>query len=100
MKHRLLNSLLFASVGLLSIGAPAFAEQVCIVSDPTGTPLNVRNSRNGEVIMTLSNGTEVRIDRRVGSSDDGRWVYIFESSGGQYRALGWVYREFISCYDR
>ena len=33
---------------------------VCIVSDPTGTPLNVRATPNGRIIGSLSNGTRVQ----------------------------------------
>ncbi len=69
-------------------------QQTCTITDPTGTPLNVRKSPNGRVIGTLENGSNVRI---VGSARDkkGRpWAKIRGDSG----ATGWISREFVSCY--
>lgn len=50
-----------------------------IVDDPTGTPLNVRNSPNGSINRTLSNGTVVwtnvtRSNKEFGY--DSQWVYV------------------------
>ena len=36
----------------------------CKVTDPTGTPLNVRSAPNGKIIGTLANGTLV-CDHRI-----------------------------------
>jgi hypothetical protein len=37
---------------------PAQAQAQCIVTDPTGTPLNVRTEpQHGEIIGTLKNGS-------------------------------------------
>lgn len=72
----------------------AFAQAACSVTDPTGTPLNVRTSPNGNVVGTLNNGAQVIIlDRasRTGKS----WVYV-----GRYEdhvPIGWVYRDYINC---
>lgn len=82
-----LLSLLFAT--------PAYA-QTCKVTDPTGTPLNVRAAVAGKIIGKLANGkvvyiTESRYD------DKGRpWVLIFDAKTDNY--IGWVFREFVSCY--
>ncbi len=53
---------------------------VCTVSDPTGTPLNIRATPNGRIIGSLSNGTRVQVGR--GSS--GRWRKVFTESGEGY----------------
>jgi uncharacterized protein YgiM (DUF1202 family) len=69
-------------------------KQTCTVTDPTGTPLNVRKSPNGRVIGAVENGSNVRI---VGSSKDNKgrpWAKIRGDSG----ATGWILREFVSCY--
>jgi Bacterial SH3 domain len=69
-------------------------QQTCTVTDPTGTPLNVRKSPNGRVIGAVENGSNVRI---VGSSKDNKgrpWAKIRGDSG----ATGWILREFVSCY--
>lgn len=89
-----LAAALLASLGLLG---PAFAQQNrCAVTDPTGTPLNIRETPNGEIIGRVSNGTGVRV---VNTSFDERgrpWVLI--RPRGSSQVVGWVYREFVSCY--
>ncbi|MBD2181133.1 SH3 domain-containing protein [Planktothrix sp. FACHB-1355] len=76
------------------------AESVCQVTDPTGTPLNVRDRPNGRIINTLRNGREVYI-QEISYDNKGRpWAKIGGYYNGQYRVWGWVIREFISCYNR
>lgn len=78
---------------LLLSAAPAQASSRCKVTDPTGTPLNVRRL-DGSVQGTLRNGQIVHI-LRSGHDNRGRpWVYVDYGHAGE----GWVYREFISCY--
>ncbi len=76
--------------------APAMAQARCMVTDPTGTPLNVRTSPWGKVIGTVPNGMVVRVIDSA-KDDKGRpWVYVRAYEGGA--PLGWVFREFVSCY--
>jgi hypothetical protein len=78
----------------LCLAAPALASDRCKVTDPTGTPLNVRDE-NKNIVGTIANGRTVRVLRN-GSDDNGKpWAYVATQGG---RPLGWVYREFISCY--
>ncbi len=75
-------------------GTPAFSTERCRVTDPTGTPLNVRDVRMG-IIGTIENDRIV-IVRRYG--EDARrkpWAFIETPEGDP---IGWVYREFISCF--
>lgn len=65
----------------------------CIVTDPTGTPLNVRSTPQGNIVGTLQNGSNVRV---VGTARDYKgqqWANVTSGS----RSLGWVIRRFISC---
>ncbi|MEQ8962104.1 MAG: SH3 domain-containing protein [Coleofasciculus sp. C2-GNP5-27] len=79
---------------------PVKAEMVCQVTDPTGSPLNVRDTPNGRVINALKNGREVYI-HEVAYDNQGRpWVNVGGYYQGEYRIWGWVFREFISCYER
>lgn len=67
----------------------------CRVSDPTGTPLNLRDT-NYRVIGSMKNGTIVRVLRN-GFDNSGRpWAFIMTPMGYQ----GWAYREYLSCYWR
>lgn len=58
-----MTRLVMAALALLvcvNLAAAAEGER-CKVTDPTGTPLNVRQSPNGKIIGTLANGTFVII---------------------------------------
>ncbi|WP_439574303.1 peptide-binding protein [Phreatobacter sp.] len=89
-----------AALGAALVAAssvPAAAQSPrCRVMDPTGTPLNVRDSPNGAIIGRLRNGLLVtRV--RDGEDERGRpWAYVTDRSTGE--PLGWVYREFIACF--
>jgi hypothetical protein len=93
-------SILAVSISTLVVMLPVNAEEVCQITDPTGTPLNVRTEPNGKVINALKNGREVYI-LETAYDDKGRpWAKVGGYDGGNYRIWGWVFREFISCYDR
>jgi hypothetical protein len=74
------------------------AGKVCRVTDPTGTPLNARLRPNGKVINRIRNGRSVFI-QSVASDDEGKpWVLVAIKNQGNYKILGYVLREFVSCY--
>src|SRR5262249_44413009 len=85
--------LAIALLVVLSTGI-ASAEE-CIVTDPTGTPLNVRNrpSQHAPIIGALNNGTTVSTGMSRGD-----WVHIVSQkvSGKS----GWVWHKFIDCPPR
>jgi len=67
----------------------------CRVMDPTGTPLNVRAAPQGRVVGRVPNGKLVQM---IETEDDSRgriWARVTEMDG---RPLGWVFREFVSCF--
>lgn len=70
--------------------------QTCKVTDPTGTPLNVRATPNGKIIDQVKNGTIVYVSEYDEDSKGRAWAMIFNAKNDKY--IGWVYREFISCY--
>jgi uncharacterized protein YgiM (DUF1202 family) len=73
---------------------PAVAEtETCVVTDPTGTALNVRKSPNGKVIGSIKNDKNVKI---LGISIDkkGRaWAKVRGNAG----STGWILRDFVTC---
>ena len=85
-----LATVLFAVIA----GAPAFSAERCRVTDPTGTPLNVRDVRMG-IIGTIENGRVVFIRRYGEDAHRKPWALIETPEGDP---IGWVYREFISCF--
>jgi hypothetical protein len=68
----------------------------CMVSDPTGTSLNVRATPQGSITGTIGNGAFVRIADTGDDSKGQPWAYIVGWEGGEQ--IGWVFREFVSCY--
>lgn len=81
MKNRILNSLLVVLLGSLTVELPVKAEQVCQVTDPTGIPLTVRDSPDGDVINALRNGREVYILETAYDEQGRPWAKI----AGYYR---------------
>src|SRR5438552_3189762 len=68
------------------------AGETCTVSDPTGTPLNVRLRPNGPIVGALHNETQVLMDlvKRV----QGRqWAKVIPLAGES----GWVFRDYLRC---
>ncbi len=100
MRNRLLKSLLVVLSGLLAVELPVKAERVCQVTDPTDSPLNVRDHPNGQIINALRNGREVYILEIAYDNQNRPWAKVGGYYEGEYRIWGWVFREFISCYER
>ena len=99
MKKKLLISLFVVLITWIAVELPVQAERVCKVTDPTGTPLNVRDRPNGNVINALKNGREVDIIETAHDEQNRVWVRVASYYEGKYIIWGWVIREFISCYD-
>lgn len=74
----------------------AQAQSRCKVTDPTGTPLNVRAAPQGAIAGKLANGVLVSILESANDAKGNPWVRIAKMSDNA--PLGWVLREFISCF--
>ncbi len=86
--RRLLLVLCFA---LFATGAWA---QYCTVTDPTGTPLNVRAYPNGPILGALHNGTTVQMLRTTVDSSGRPWAYVAPQGPGRN---GWVFGAYLTC---
>lgn len=88
-------------VGALALAAvlpsTALAQEVCKVTDPTGTPLNFRKTPNGKILGQIKNGTKVHIEDYAEADNGKLWVYVVNARTNQ--DYGWVIREFVSCYQ-
>lgn len=89
----------FSVVILIVAGVQVAKAEQCKVTDPTGTPLNVRASPNGKILQTVKNGTIVYEEQTAFDSKNRAWVQISRSTRNGRKILGWVFREFISCYS-
>ncbi len=76
-------------IALALLTASAAAHAGCVVTDPTGTPLNIRSAPNGSIIGTLRNGATVSIQATAYDRQGRLWANI---------GVGWVFREFVSCF--
>ena len=89
------KTLLAASFLSVLFIVPAQA-QTCKVTDPTSTQLNVRSSAAGKIIGKLANGKVVYIAEWDYDAKGQPWVLVFDAKTDKY--IGWVFREFVSCY--
>jgi hypothetical protein len=94
-----MTRLVFAAMTLLMSAGFALAADGdrCKVTDPTGTPLNVRESPNGKVIGTLANGTVVAIVEYKDAANGKPWAKV-QHYETKKKPIGWVFREFVSCF--
>jgi hypothetical protein len=66
----------------------------CTVADPTGTPLNVRDSPQGNILTTLPNNVRVRAVEARNDYKGSSWSRIVDSAGN---SLGWVITRYLDC---
>jgi hypothetical protein len=100
MRNGIPTVLSLVLINLFAVQLSVNAEQVCKITDPTDTSLNVRDRPNGEIINVLRNGREVYIHETAYDEQNRPWVKVGGYYEGEYRIWGWVLREFISCYNR
>jgi Bacterial SH3 domain len=96
-----MKKLMTAAAMMLAATAAATATEVviirgssndCVVADPTGTPLNVRNRPNGVILGALHNDTRVIVtDSTVASGKV--WSKVVPVEG----KVGWVFRSYLDC---
>jgi hypothetical protein len=94
-----------AAIGLCAGVLPAQAQddgipsgKACRVTDPTGTPLNARLQPNGKIVNRIRNGRTVYAQSISTDNEDKPWVLVAIKNQGNYKILGYVLREFVSCY--
>jgi hypothetical protein len=87
----------FLTASLLASVTSAEAQsRRCRVTDPTGTPLNIRVVPGGEIVGQLPNGVIVNSAEQARDGNGRTWVFLHNQRTGH--PIGWVYREFISCF--
>jgi hypothetical protein len=68
----------------------------CTVTDPTGTPLNLRADPGGDIWGAVRNGTVLRasaIQQHKGKA----WIYVNKWSDDN--AIGWVFDPYLGCEE-
>ena len=89
---------LVATVLALLVAGPARAEDKCIVTDPSGTPLNVRSAPGGKILTTLSNGVTVVIDETQKDAKGREWARIVSITADPKAKGGWIAKDLVSCF--
>lgn len=86
--------LLCAAEALACGGTP-----ICTVTDPTGTPLNVRAGPNGRILSTLRNGQQVEfIEHRDSNGQTWALIASFDPGSEVLEMDGaWVFRAYVTC---
>jgi hypothetical protein len=74
---------------------PRSTSRGCLVDDPTGSPLNVRRTPQGDIVSTLNNGQSVQIQRIDQDHKGQDWALVSRTGGST--TLGWVIRKFVKC---
>lgn len=87
----------FAALALV-VGATGVtqAQTRCRIMDPTGTPLNIRETPGGRVVGQLPNGMLVNRAETIRDERGRAWVFLHSRETGD--PIGWVYREFVACF--
>jgi uncharacterized protein YgiM (DUF1202 family) len=69
---------------------------LCTVTDPTGTPLNVRVEPAGEIVGSWTNGIKVRqVERKMHKGK--AWVAVERMADDN--AVGWVFDPYLKCEE-
>ena len=71
------------------------AQTPCIVTDPTGTPLNIRETPNGRIVASLPNGHQIVASDYSSDNRGKRWAYVVSAQAPSMR--GWVFSDYITC---
>jgi uncharacterized protein YraI len=88
---KLITAATLAGCVIAAAALQADAALVCVVADPSGTPLNVRAQPNSAIIGALHNGTRVVIRDET---YDRKWVRVIPLRAGKE---GWVFSNFLDC---
>lgn len=84
-----------ACSGDIAAAAPD-AEIPCRVKDPTGTPLNTRDSPNGTINGSLRNGEAIRVVK-VETHGGKAWALAWRDPSDN--PVGWVYDAYMICEE-
>jgi hypothetical protein len=82
-----------AALIVLTTASNAAAKNVCVVADPTDTPLNVRKAPNGTILGALHNDTLVAVNQIVMVGGK-KWARIVPATTGNG---GWVFLDYLDC---
>ena len=75
---------------------PVTRSMECVVTNPSGRPMNVRETPNGVIKSIVRNGAHIKSLRLASAANDKPWAYVADQSG---REIGWVFFPYLTCSD-
>jgi hypothetical protein len=100
----ILSAIVSGSIGICFSCLPSLAKsdnisnKTCRVTDPTGSPLNIRLKPNGKIVARIRNQRIVYPQSIIRDDNGKKWTLIAIEENNKPLVLGWALREFISCY--
>jgi hypothetical protein len=96
MNRRLIVKVAFLALAVIAStpSVNATVPSVCLVEDPTTTPLNLRAAPSGRIFGVLGNGSTVQVIDGAQDKNGKPWAYVADRSD---QPLGWVFREYLVC---
>ncbi|NLZ41530.1 MAG: hypothetical protein GX886_09800 [Comamonadaceae bacterium] len=92
---------LVAAFGLALVepaAADRVIDEICVVADPSGTPLNIREEPNGLIYDTIRNGAWVYASAiRISNGKPWAYVYASDRQGRIGQPYGWVFYRHLNC---
>jgi hypothetical protein len=73
---------------------PVTTSTECVVNNPSGRPMNVRETPNGAIKGSVNNRAHVRPLRFASAADGKPWAYVSDVTG---REIGWMFSPFLNC---
>jgi hypothetical protein len=99
----MLSAIVSGSIGICFSCLPSLAKsddisnKTCRVTDPTGSPLNIRLKPNGKIVARIRN-QRIVYPQSIINNNGKKWTLIAIEENHKILVLGWGLREFISCY--
>jgi len=82
----------------LAAAAPAHAATaVCVVADPTGTPLNIRIQPNGDTVARVRNGEKLLVFFEGTKTNSRGRVWYEVAMSTSAAPDGYVFAEYVRC---
>lgn len=78
-------------------GAIEADTRVCVVKDPTGTPLNLRLPAAGDIVGSFRNGSKVMVYERKDVNGKG-WARVAKVRDNG-KPIGWVFDAYMKCEE-
>jgi len=73
---------------------PATPGTECLVTNPSGRPINARATPNGAIRNTINNGEHIRLLQSCSDSNGRPWAYVTNAAGQE---MGWVFLDNVTC---